>query len=72
LDAAVGDIVDDLAAGGPKALAVSKQLVYKVPAMDRPDAFAWTGKLSAELFQSDEAAEGIKSFREKSSPSWVP
>ena len=36
------------------------------------DAFAWTEKLSADLFRSDEAAEGIKAFREKSAPSWVP
>jgi methylglutaconyl-CoA hydratase len=72
LDAAIGDIVDDLAAGGPKALAVSKELINKVPAMSRDDAFAWTGKVSPELFASDEAAEGIRAFREKTKPSWVP
>ncbi len=72
LDAAVGDIVDDLAAGGPKALAAAKQLVYKVGSMDRKDAFAWTSKLSAELFRSEEAREGVMSFREKTKPSWVP
>jgi len=72
LDSAIGDITDDLAAGGPNALAASKELVYKVQAMNRTDAFAMTAKLSAELFRSDEAAEGIRSFREKTSPSWVP
>jgi enoyl-CoA hydratase/carnithine racemase len=72
LDAAVGDLVDDLIAGGPKALAASKELINKVPSMSRDDAFAWTGKLSPELFGSDEAAEGIRAFREKSKPSWVP
>lgn len=72
LDAAVGDLVDDLVAGAPNALAASKDLVYKIPAMTREDAFAWTGKLSPELFASEEAAEGIKAFREKTKPSWVP
>ena len=72
LDAAVSDIVDDLAAGAPNALAASKELVYKIPQMSRDDAFAWTGKLSPELFASEEAAEGIKAFREKTKPSWVP
>jgi methylglutaconyl-CoA hydratase len=72
LDPAVGDLVDDLIAGGPKALAASKDLINRVPTMSRDDAFAWTGELSPELFRSDEAAEGIRSFREKSKPSWVP
>jgi len=72
LDAAVGDIVDDLAAGAPNALAKSKELVYKVPAMSRDEAFRMTAKLSTELFASEEAAEGIRSFREKTKPSWVP
>jgi methylglutaconyl-CoA hydratase len=72
LDAAVNELVGDLAAAGPKAIAAAKELVYKVPYMDRSDAFAWTEKLSADLFRSDEAAEGIRAFREKSKPSWVP
>lgn len=72
LDSAVGDIVDDLVAGGPKALAASKRLVYAVPSMPRDDAFEMTAKLSAELFRSEEASEGIRSFREKTSPNWVP
>jgi enoyl-CoA hydratase/carnithine racemase len=72
LDAAVTEIVDKLVAGGPNALAAAKQLVYKVPQMDRTEAFTWTAKLSAELFASEEAATGIKSFREKSPPPWKP
>lgn len=72
LDAAVGELLGDLAAGGPNALAACKQLVYGVPYMDRADAFGWTEKLSAELFRSEEAAMGIRAFREKSVPPWVP
>jgi methylglutaconyl-CoA hydratase len=72
LDAAVNDVVAKLVAGGPNALAAAKELVYKVPAMDRSDAFAWTAKRSAELFASDEAAAGMKAFREKANAPWVP
>jgi methylglutaconyl-CoA hydratase len=72
LDAAVGELTNDLLAGGPKALAACKELVYKVPYMNRGDAFSWTEKLSRELFRSEEAAEGIKAFREKSTAPWVP
>ncbi len=72
LDGAVAELVGDLLAGGPSALAAAKELVYKVPYMDRAAAFGWTEKLSADLFRSDEAAEGIKAFREKSKHSWVP
>jgi methylglutaconyl-CoA hydratase len=72
LDASVDELCTDLLAGGPNALASAKQLVYRVPAMDRTAAFAWTAKLSAELFASDEAAAGIAAFRQKTTPDWVP
>ncbi len=72
LDAAVAELTTELAAGGPKALAAAKNLVNKVPAMERDEAFKWTATLSAELFRSDEAAAGIAAFREKSTPPWVP
>jgi enoyl-CoA hydratase/carnithine racemase len=72
LDRAVGALVTDLVAGGPKALAAAKQLVYNVPAMERGEAFEWTEKRSADLFRSDEAAAGITAFRERSTPPWVP
>ncbi len=72
LDAAVATLVGKLVRGGPNALAVTKQLVSKVPGMDRTDAFAWTKHLSAEVFSSPEAAEGMASFREKRDAAWVP
>jgi enoyl-CoA hydratase/carnithine racemase len=35
------------------------------------EAFAWTAELSAELFRSDEAQEGMRAFLEKRSPDWA-
>ena len=58
--------------GGPNALAASKQLVSKVPQMQRSDAWEWTAELSQSLFQSSEAEEGISAFRERRDASWVP
>ncbi|MCW2543900.1 MAG: hypothetical protein JWM40_1452 [Frankiales bacterium] len=40
--------------------------------MSREDAFAHTQALSAALFRSPEAAEGIAAFRERRPASWVP
>ncbi|MGH2760753.1 MAG: enoyl-CoA hydratase/isomerase family protein [Actinomycetota bacterium] len=72
LDAALSELCADLVAGGPNALAAAKQIVYRVPPMDRSDSFAWTAPLSAELFKSEEAAAGIAAFRERGKPPWVP
>lgn len=72
LDAEVAQVCADLLAGGPGALAAAKDLVYRVPDMDRTEAFAWTAKRSAELFASEEAAEGVAAFRKRERPSWAP
>lgn len=72
LDAAVDEIVADLLAGGPNALAASKQLLAEVPGMAVDDAFAWTQQLSGELFRSDEAKEGMGAFLAKRPAAWVP
>ena len=71
LDAAVEEVVAKLRRGAPNTLAMSKQLLSKVPPMTRADAFAWTGELSQRLFQSEEGTAGIAAFREKRDPPWV-
>ena len=71
LDDAVAEIVDDLRAAGPNALASAKQLLANVPEMTVDDAFAWTARLSAELFETDEAREGMAAFLEKRAPEWT-
>ncbi len=71
-DAAVSELVAKLTAGGPRALAAAKRLVFDVPAMDRADAFALTTQVSQALFASEEAAEGMAAFRDKRPPSWAP
>ena len=72
LDAAVAAYVDQLVQGGPEAIARTKELLRRVPAMPRDDAFAWTADVSAGLFTSSEAREGMTAFLEKRKPEWAP
>jgi methylglutaconyl-CoA hydratase len=72
LDAAVAAYVDQLVQGGPEAIARTKELLRRVPAMPREDAFAWTAEVSAGLFTSSEAREGMTAFLEKRKPEWAP
>ena len=72
LDAAVAAYVDHLRLGGPEAVARTKELLRRVPAMARDEAFAWTAEVSAGLFTSAEAREGMTAFLEKRKPEWAP
>jgi methylglutaconyl-CoA hydratase len=72
LDTAVDAVVDDLLRAGPLALAAAKRLLREVPALPTDEAFAFARDLSAELFASGEAAEGMRAFREKRPPAWAP
>lgn len=71
LDGEIEAIVNDLLAGEPNALAAVKLLTSSVPSMSEGEAFAWTAQLSATLFASDEAKEGMRAFLEKRPASWV-
>jgi methylglutaconyl-CoA hydratase len=72
LDAAVREVLAKLVRGGPDALAAAKSLITDVPRMDRADAFERTAELSAALFRSEEAQAGMRAFRERIDPPWVP
>jgi enoyl-CoA hydratase/carnithine racemase len=52
-------------------LAATKRLLTQVPGMPTQEAFDWTAKLSADLFRSDEAIEGMRAYLEKRSPDWA-
>jgi methylglutaconyl-CoA hydratase len=71
LDSTVREIVNDLLAGEPHALAATKELLHTVPSLSLSDAFAWTSHLSSELFASDQAHEGMAAFLEKRQAPWV-
>jgi methylglutaconyl-CoA hydratase len=71
LDHAVDELLDKLLLASAPALAAAKELLQRVPAMGRDEAFAWTAKRSAELFATPEAAEGMRAFAERRRPAWA-
>jgi methylglutaconyl-CoA hydratase len=71
LEAAVAAEIDALSQGGPNALAEVKQLIRKVPTLSLAEALQYTTSKSRELFQSEEAAEGMKAFAQRRKPGWV-
>lgn len=72
LDAAVRGYVETFLQCGPLALAHTKELLRQVPTMSRTEAFALTSRMSAEIFGSAEAQEGMTAFLTKRKPSWAP
>lgn len=71
LDEAVAGYVRSLLAGGPKALAGTKDLLRRVPTLGRDAAFGETATMSAAYFGSDEAREGMAAYLQKRAPSWT-
>jgi enoyl-CoA hydratase/carnithine racemase len=71
LDATVAAWCADLAAGGPDAVRATKELLRRVPTLPRDEAFAYAADVSARLFGSTEAAEGMAAFAERRPPSWA-
>ena len=43
-----------------------------MPTLTRDEGFTWTAALSAELFASAEATEGMTAFIERRPPAWAP
>ena len=71
LDEAVAGWVGMLRLGGPTALRRTKEVLRRVPTMERGEAFAWTEQVSAQAFASDEAAEGMAAFVQRRPPAWA-
>lgn len=80
LDAEVDQVVNDLLASAPGAIAATKQLLREVPALvaggeadaGRSAAFDWAATLSGRLFAGAEAAQGMAAFKQKRTAPWVP
>jgi methylglutaconyl-CoA hydratase len=67
---AVQEEVDAIALGGPQAVREAKRLVRLVPGLSMDEGFAYAEAKIAELFGSDEAAEGMAAFAGKRRPRW--
>lgn len=71
LEAAVEAEIESIAKGGPIAVAEAKRLVRKVAQLPEDEAFDFAARKIAELFASEEAAEGMAAFVQKRPPRWV-
>lgn len=76
MEQAVEELLQGLRSAAPKALSRTKQLIGELgdgaAAPDRRvQSFDRMGKLSAEFFASEDAAEGRKAFFEKRAPRWA-
>ncbi len=66
----VGELLDGIRAGAPRAVRETKALLHMVPTLDRDAAFQRMRSLSDELFSGPEAAAGMAAFREKRRVDW--
>jgi enoyl-CoA hydratase len=71
LDADVERITDALRAGSPQGLAETKQVTTRDVLLTFDDRADEMRALSARLFASDEAREGMLAFLEKRPPRWA-
>ena len=72
VDATVDALTSGILAGAPRAVAETKRLLHTIAGMDRTSAFEEMARLSNELFESAEAAEGMAAFVAKRPPVWRP
>lgn len=72
LAATVDGFVDALVRGAPGALAGTKRLLHRQKADTFREDVAALTELSVRYFGSSEGVEGVRAFREKRDPTWVP
>jgi len=68
LDASVEELLALLLTSGPRAMAVAKELIARVPRMTFEEAREYTARCIAERRTSDEGQEGMNAFLEKRRP----
>ena len=68
--AAVDRLCAGVLAGAPGAVAATKDILRRVPGMERGAAFEEMRRLSESLFLGPEGQEGMAAFREKRAPVW--
>ena len=71
VDAVVASLVAGILQGAPNAVATSKEILRRVPTLERDAAYDEMRAVSEAMFLAPDGVEGMASFREKRKPSWV-
>lgn len=70
VEATVDRLCAGVLAGAPGAVVATKDILRRVPGMERSAAFDEMRRLSESLFLGPEGQEGMAAFREKRTPVW--
>lgn len=70
LDTFINEKIEMLLSSGPKAIAVCKELLQKIPNQTPEEYIKYTAEVIASLRISEEAQEGMNAFLEKRKPKW--
>ncbi|MGH9341007.1 MAG: enoyl-CoA hydratase/isomerase family protein [Acidobacteriota bacterium] len=65
------ELGQELARGGPAAMAQAKRLIHEVQGLSLNEALALAAHFNALVRTSEEFQEGVSAFLEKRSPSWT-
>lgn len=71
LDGALDAELEAILQCSPSALAVCKRLIAEVPGKDGAAAMEFTAAALADLWETEDAREGIAAFNEKRKPRWA-
>lgn len=71
LAGALDGLLDGFRLCEPEALRITRDLLRRIPAMDVVAGIDYAQGVSEAMFGSQQAAEGIASFREKRPPRWA-
>jgi enoyl-CoA hydratase/carnithine racemase len=70
LDAAAGEMAAAIAANAPLTVAAGKRMVREIAGQPLEHAFALADAIYEPVYESDDAQEGPRAFREKRAPIW--
>ena len=70
LESAAMELARTIAGNGSLAVSRIKEAVWRTADMDLPEAYELESALGEDVFQSDEAKEGLAAFREKREPAF--
>ncbi|HET6966321.1 MAG TPA: enoyl-CoA hydratase-related protein [Acidimicrobiales bacterium] len=71
LDGALDDLLATFRLCEPEALRITRDLMRRIPTMDVTAGIEYAQGVTEAMFGSEQAAEGIASFREKRPPRWA-